>query len=147
MKMIMRTIASLGLVAAFASVGQAQYLTDAGSPLGAGAGLAGAVTSYVTTHGTSFDAGSRRTLIALLAGGSPAPFAQMLGGGAQASALAEALGALGAQANGETFVAAVRAWNAYKATGTYLGSRPSYGAASATLALLTNMGARLSVVR
>lgn len=146
MKMIARTIASLGFVAAFASVGQAQYLTDAGSPLGSGAGLSGSVTSFATTNAgiTQYhSAGARPTLMALLAGGSPAPFAQMLGSAPQATALAEALGAMGAQPTAATFVAAVRAFNAYLALNSYNANPQSRGAAEAAISLLINMGAKI----
>ncbi|HRN53883.1 MAG TPA: hypothetical protein PK788_10330 [Gemmatimonadaceae bacterium] len=155
MKMISRTIAGLGLVAAFASVGQAQYLTDAGSPMGSGAGVTGSVVNFVggvnaatvsrvsaalSNRGSSPAAGALNAVGQALAG-NPTALSSILSGVTGGGALAQALAALGNTPSPAAAVDAIRAFNAAVDGGAQPGS-PAYIALQGAQFSLTILGAR-----
>lgn len=136
MKMIIRTIAALGFVAAFSSVSQAQFLTDAGSPLGGGGGLTGSVANYVPS---SLSGPARGALMAVLNGGSSTPLVNALGGSTQATALGSALAALTQNPTTQTFIQAIQAYNALVDAG--VGDGTPTTTAEAVQDLLQSLGA------
>jgi hypothetical protein len=152
MKMISRTIAGLGLVAAFASVGQAQFLTDAGSPMGSGAGVTGSVVSYVggvnatTVSLVSQFVASRGVNAAVRSagealGGNPTALSSFLSGVTGGGALAQALVALGSNPTPAAAVDAIRAFNAAVDGGAQPGS-PAHFALRGAQSVLMMIGAR-----
>lgn len=126
MKKIIRTIAALGFVAAFSSVGQAQHLTDAGSPLGSGGGLTGSIASYVPT---SLSGQARGALMAVLNAGNSTPLVNALGGSPQATALGSALSAFTTNPTTQTFIQAIQAYNAVVDAGVAPGTPTATAAA------------------
>src|SRR5690606_16049998 len=118
-------VASFVLLGAVSGAAQAQYLTDAGSPLGAGAGQTGSVAPYVSparpgaiarsvlrASSSPNAAGARANLIAAL-GGNAGPLGAAMGGSAQATALAQAIAALGPNPGASSVINAIQAYNAY----------------------------------
>lgn len=159
MKMMSRTIAAVGLAATFATAAQAQFLTDAGSPTGAGAGVTGSIVSYVSGVGYSSVSmvasqfGSPSTAIPqniyngfiAVSGalrGNGAQLTSLLAGTAGGAALVQGLLALGANPTPQAAVDAIRAFNATLDGPTPAPGSAADGALRAARVVLTALGAR-----
>lgn len=114
-KILKQVLIGAGLVAGLTTAAQAQYLTDAGSPLGGGGGASGSVANYMSNLGAASGAlgvfyrgssvanpmgggaiavnGAAREGFIQALRGNPAPLTAALGGGPAAQALAQAIGA------------------------------------------------------
>ncbi|MBX3132806.1 MAG: hypothetical protein KF689_05405 [Gemmatimonadaceae bacterium] len=134
-----RVVAGAALLVGISATAQAQFLTDAGSPLGSGGGVSGAVVNYIGSVGAG---GGNAAIAAVLApsGGAPAVQAltQALGGGAAAGTLAEALATLGAT---PTPTAARNAMLAYNAA-IDAGVSPTSPAMTAARSFFVSLGAK-----
>lgn len=109
-KILKKMLVGAGLVAGLTTAAQAQYLTDAGSPLGGGGGASGSVANYVLSTALSFasqnttgagPAGATRIIVSeaardafliALSGGGTAQLVSVLGGGQAAQTFANGLG-------------------------------------------------------
>lgn len=134
-----RVLVGAGLMVGLSATAQAQFLTDAGSPLGSGGGLSGAVANFMGSSA----AGGSPALAAVVAGGaSPQAIASLttaLGGGTAAGALAQALATLGSTPTPQSAVAAIIAFNA-AVDAAPAGSPPP--AMDAARQLLISLGAK-----
>ena len=112
MNTMKRVVAGAGLLVGLSATAQAQYLTDAGSPLGGGGGAVGGVVNYggialsPTMEARAFTPNGMVIVgaptVALLVtvmnsggAGNVSALATSFGGGAAGQALAEAFGAFG----------------------------------------------------
>lgn len=142
----LRAILLLGAVSGAAQA-QRTYLTDAGSPMGAGAGASGSLNSAVTgainratalaaTFGSrpSIFSNAQNALIAAL-GGNPAALNAMLSGVDGGEALGNAMAQLGTNPTPSNVIVAVQAYNAVVAANP-AGPSPAYLAAMAVFSTL-----------
>lgn len=139
--MLARRLAVVALALAVSTAAEAQFLTDAGSPLGGGGGASGSVANYTRAGGMNAaranflaaiqNAGGAMTalnpvsgqqvtvppatanaIVAIINGtGGAAPLATALGGSPQASTAAQTFVALAQNPTPATLLAAIVAYN------------------------------------